>query len=286
MNSLDVNDKAKFMSDNLVDCVSVFIKNVPLRNYQNMWYTAELWKQRIIKDELYKKVTLSDEPQDWTLFESISTNYSKNIHEAKNLFYHKKLFDARNDQAKTWKVLKQIVNGTQSENPSDIDFHGEIISDKDLIADSFNKFFINSVKDIRGSIPDEVDDFNFEFGDQSLESFKFKLININDIKTSLRNINSDYDTEFLSKKVMLDAMDVVGNQMVDAINSSLKAGWFPNSWKNSTISPIQKVTATVKCEEFRPINMLPMYEKVLEDIAKQQLEEHLEKINAMSRENG
>lgn len=111
MNKLNVNEKAKFISDNLASCVKVFVKSVPIRYYQNVWYTRELWEERKLKDNLYKKATLTGNIEDWKSFERISTNYSINIQEAKNLFYHKKLFDAKNDQVKTWKVLKQIVNG-------------------------------------------------------------------------------------------------------------------------------------------------------------------------------
>lgn len=166
-------------------------------------------------------------------------------------------------------------------DPTDIEFDGGTVSDKDLVANNFNKFFINSIKDIRDSIPDEVDVYDIECDGQLQDNFTFKLIGISDVKSSLRNINSDGDTEFLTKKVMLDAMDVVGFQMVDAINSSLKAGWFPDGWKNYTIAPIQQVSGTVKCEEFRPINMRPIYEKVLEDIVKHQLELHLDRISAI-----
>lgn len=62
--------------------------------------------------------------------------------------------------------------------------------------------------------------------------------------------------------------------MLDTINSSLEFGTVAKSWKNSVIIPTPKVNGTMKCEEFRPINMLPTYEKVLEGVVKNQLNEH------------
>lgn len=64
--------------------------------------------------------------------------------------------------------------------------------------------------------------------------------------------------------------------MLDAINSSLEFGCVAKSWKNSMLLPSPKVSGTIKCEEFRPINMLPTYEKVLEGVVKQQLNEHMD----------
>lgn len=80
------------------------------------------------------------------------------------------------------------------------------------------------------------------------------------------NIKSNRDCEHLNKKVLLDAMDVVGTPYLDAINTSLICGSISDSWKQSLVIPTPKVAGTAKCEEFRPINMLPTYEKVLEGV--------------------
>jgi hypothetical protein len=46
--------------------------------------------------------------------------------------------------------------------------------------------------------------------------------------------------------------------------------------KESLITPIQKVTNSIKCQNLRPINSLPTEEKILEKIVKNQLERHVE----------
>jgi hypothetical protein len=51
----------------------------------------------------------------------------------------------------------------------------------------------------------------------------------------------------------------------------------PEKWKKSTIVPIQKVSGTKKLQKFRPINILPAYEKVLEPAVKTQFMNYLER---------
>lgn len=46
----------------------------------------------------------------------------------------------------------------------------------------------------------------------------------------------------------------------------MQNGVFPESWKKSFVKPIQKIAGTTKAEEFRPVNMLILLEKVLEKI--------------------
>lgn len=62
----------------------------------------------------------------------------------------------------------------------------------------------------------------------------------------------------------------------------MECGTFPKQWRNSTIIPIEKKTNTDKCEEFRPINMVPIYEKLLEVIVNRQLIEYFEKNKLLS----
>lgn len=54
-------------------------------------------------------------------------------------------------------------------------------------------------------------------------------------------------------------------------------------WKNSFVIPTPK-TGTTKCEEYRPVNMLPTYEKVLEGIVKLQFNEYTDSINIIITE--
>lgn len=67
--------------------------------------------------------------------------------------------------------------------------------------------------------------------------------------------------------------------MLDIVNTSLSTGTFPEGWKLSTVTPVQKVTNTKLCSEYRPINNVPVYEKLLEMVVKEQLLQYCEKNN-------
>lgn len=56
----------------------------------------------------------------------------------------------------------------------------------------------------------------------------------------------------------------------------MSTGQCPNGWKTSTIVPIPKVSKPKKASDYRPINILPIYEKVLELVVKKQVEMYLE----------
>lgn len=94
--------------------------------------------------------------------------------------------------------------------------------------------------------------------------FKFKEVTIDEIQIIIQKLNNKSDFNNLNINILADSMDIIGDIFIDIINESLKTGLFPTSWKNSIIVPIQKITGTKLCHEFRPINTLPNHEKVLE----------------------
>jgi hypothetical protein len=68
----------------------------------------------------------------------------------------------------------------------------------------------------------------------------------------------------ITTKILRDAVEVIANRFLDVINNSLQEGKFPEKWKTSIVIPVPKIPKTRKCDEFGPINIVPVYEKILE----------------------
>lgn len=74
--------------------------------------------------------------------------------------------------------------------------------------------------------------------------------------------NKSGTEEGINVEVMKYVVEVAAEKICYMFNTSLGTGVFPNEWKEAIIVPIPKVRGTNKLEEFRPINKLPIYEKV------------------------
>ncbi|XP_050306281.1 uncharacterized protein LOC126743294 [Anthonomus grandis grandis] len=92
------------------------------------------------------------------------------------------------------------------------------------------------------------------------------------ILKSMKNVGGGENG--ISKKVLCDVCSVAGNRLLNIVNTSLSSGVFPEAWKVSTIIPVPKVLNTISHNEFRPINTVEVYEKVLEIAVKEQLQEY------------
>ena len=77
------------------------------------------------------------------------------------------------------------------------------------------------------------------------------------------------DSNLVSPAIVIDAWPIMGGVMRRVTNQSLNES-VPSGWKITTIVPIPKVGRPVRAEDFRPINMLPTMEKLIETVVKNQ----------------
>lgn len=148
----------------------------------------------------------------------------------------------------------------------------EITNESDL-ATKFNEYFVNSIKDINENIPSPKNPI-LKIKSAS-DTFKFRCVTLDQVYKIVNTIKSSSSTDNISLSTIRDALPVIGQTLVNIINESLKYGVVPEIWKINTVIPIPKIINTKKCGEFRPINMLPKIEQILEIIVKQQLVEFL-----------
>ena len=95
------------------------------------------------------------------------------------------------------------------------------------------------------------------------------------MKNVVKNLNNSSEINNVNSKILLDCFHTVVHELLNIINYSITRGVFPTSWKESLFVPIQKVSGTVFANEFRPINKLNIFEKVLETVVKEQLVEYI-----------
>lgn len=103
------------------------------------------------------------------------------------------------------------------------------------------------------------------------------------LRKCIQNLpNKTSSTNGITTKLLKSAFEIIGNRLLDVINMSLEIGEVPQDWKVSTVIPIEKKPNASNCNEFRPVNMLPAYEKVLELMVKDDLCNFIETNNILT----
>lgn len=177
-----------------------------------------------------------------------------------------------------WKVLKNLLK-QKPKSSNQIRFGSELIDDHVNITNRFNTCFIESINE---TIPQvDFDDSEVVYS-PDVELKQFKAITRDQLLKTVKSIKPTSTVDNISVKVLLDTFDVIGGTLLNVINDSLRTGIVPDTFKIFMVVPIPKVNNTNKCEEYRPINMLPVCEKCTELVVKDQLVDFLDKNNVLA----
>lgn len=148
------------------------------------------------------------------------------------------------------------------------------------MVDNFNLYYIKSIEDIIDSIDignnsiinDIVVKCNKERKDRKVIWSNFEMIDANEMEEIIGHLPNKKGTlDGINSELIKTCVYVIKKELVNIINESMCVGICPESWKTSTIVPISKTKKPKKADEFRPINILPIYEKILEIAIKNQL---------------
>lgn len=96
------------------------------------------------------------------------------------------------------------------------EFNGVKSTDPLDIAEKFNRFYIDSVQGINQSI-DPCSDFQDSMK-QYRCVFKFKKINIVQLKNIISRMNNEKDFNGINKAFILDCFEAIGDSLLDIIN--------------------------------------------------------------------
>jgi hypothetical protein len=285
INNKSLDEQANFYVNNLKNATTNMLwKWTVKRKNINCWYKKDFLKEKKIVVNCYKKATFTQENGDWTVFKNKRNDYVQSLRIANNEYDKRKLAECNGDQSKMWAVLKQIVKGNQINSIDYIKSGNTKITDKKEIAQTFNNYFVESIRKLNDEI--EIVNVSAAAGEPSVtsidhpnneENFKFKPIDLETLNSVIKEIKLKSDDEHLNITVIKDSMPILGHVLLNIINKSLQDGQFPEEWKQSVVVPVAKKSGTKKVEEFRPINTLPTYEKILEAVVKKQLIEYLER---------
>ena len=277
----DVNDSAAQIT-RLIDesaCELVTDKTIDL-SYSRRWFNEELKLLREQRNQAERLAEFTNDPQHWCEYRSKRNLYNRTLKANKNHDLLSIITNCDGDQKKMWRYLKTFIDDRQAP-PACIMFGDQRLSDPKLIADRLNEFFINSIVDIKRSIPYRA--YASDITDREITQWnEFELVNAAMVHRVISNFKSKSGINNVNKDVLKMALNICSEQLVNLINDSFVYGIFPDCWKYTIVCPIPKVKGTDRPEELRPVNNCHPIDKTIQTLAKQQLEEHLKQNNLIS----
>lgn len=260
--------------------LTVFDDSFPLTTLKcrhgESWFSKGLRaSSRNMRSLHYIRKFFLENTQFITYFNNYRKIFRKTLRAAKKLYFEKRMYNSKNKQRETWKIVNDL-NGKNSSMPTD----------SDLSCDRINEFYCSIADSLNSKITSNCDFNQYLYNISVAESFFLEPTDIYEIKDIFRDIHnknaSGWDGQ--SVKIFLRLPNNALMTLADCINHSFENGTFPLPLKLATVIPLYKGGDFNNPSNFRPISLLPTMSKIIEKLVKKRLLTFIRKHNLLCAE--
>ena len=261
---------------------------INIRNKTAEYLTSELIELQHDRDYFVHKAEQTKDPGDVFVAKCMTKKARTEIRKAKSKHFLDLIEKNKQNPNKFWRTIAQIepdakpvigslkYEGTETQIPTH------------LIAEEINNYFVDVGEKLSNKLPptDTNTENKVKINDQN-----YDLINIRqkEVETKVDKL-SPYKSSGLnnvSSTIVKATIRALMPEFAHLYNRIIETGIFPDPWKIAMVTPIPKTATPKTCNELRPISILPLPGKIIEQIIHDQIKTFLESSNYITNhQNG
>jgi hypothetical protein len=270
------------LESNLKLVLSKLVKNVCIKP-SKVHFTNELFRLKQDIKLAYDKFTITHDNEDEKVYNSLMRSFKNELKKVKNNGIRNELVRNRRNSKKLWEILNRMYR-QKVVLPNQIVHNDVLVEGNNDIAECLNNFFISSVNEIVNAIGSSWrNDYNDAIP-RCNNILDFDVpVTMKEIKNIIFELkNKTYD-DGINGKMLCDL--VTNNNFMKCItnlaNDCLRKSMLPNALKISIVTPKAKAKVLKEPQSFRPVNNLPVIEKIIERIVFNRLLMHVSDNNLL-----
>lgn len=275
---LDSNFLASTLIDLLVSQVDECFPYVRIPDhppkFRFKWFNRRLRDMRSEMFHLRHRYNITGLHADWDTYVHYRSNYKHSLKQEKRLAYTREIMSAADKNKAVWK----LVNNER--RPSKVPVSTQLTSD------DFNTHFVNICATIVHSINNiSLDPFILlQKSPKPSSSFFMTSIVQSDVRESILRMKNSSVIDYYGLNIFMIRASI--ESLVDPLtilfNKCIEDGNWPDLFKISKITPIHKKGDTECLDNFRPIAILPIINKIFEMLIRDKLVGYCEKYSIFS----
>jgi len=202
------------------------------------------------------------------------------LEKQKKQYFHTELLANKNNLKKSWQLLNEALNKKGANKKiMNIVLQGNLISNPQEMANSFNKFFTSIATDC-------VSNINPTLGNDDIpaavpEHLRFHMSSFPlqqaELITAIDNLlpKTSLDLSNLSMFLLKKVIRIIEKPVLHIFNRSIVTGVVPSKLKIAKVVPVFKSGDSQDMNNYRPISLLSNFAKILEKIVYNRLVEFL-----------
>ena len=246
---------------------SIYDEHFPLKRikigYKNRkpWLTDALKKSIKRKNQMFKRKNKTKNPEQEVEYKKYRNRLNKIIHDAEREYYNKLFQENQSNLKNSWKILKTVINKKkQTTSCSRFKSNGATVTDKDVIANGFNNFFVNIGPNLAADIPEKNKSATEYVKDRNVDSmmlYEVSEVEVINIINNLKPASAGWDG--ISADVVKSCYLNFLAPLTHIMNISIIKGIVPSEMKIARVIPLFKSGDAMVFSNYRPVSVLPLF---------------------------
>ena len=279
------------------------LKQKYIRANQGPFMTKDLQKAIMVRSKLKNKFNLLKTQSAYTNYKKQRNLCTYLLRKAKRNYYSNLNPCKITDNKKFWKIVKPLFSdkAITKENITLVEKE-DILQDEKIVAETFNSFFSNVVKNLKIEINNDQINDDLQETDPILraiekyskhhsiikinevtengkrDTFSFKHETYENVYNAINTLNSSKASpkNSIPSKILKDSCDIFSQKFLIDFNTSISSGIFPTNLKFADVSPTHKSGNRTDKINYRPVSILSAPSKVFERLLFQQMHYFIE----------
>ena len=247
---------------------------------------GSLIKMISIKNKLfYRKKRQPKNENVKRLYNIFRNRVNRELNKSKKDYYSKYFEDNKKNSKKVWEGIRSIINISNSKNNSisQLKIDEKSIDDPKEIVSTLNNFFVNIGPNTEKTIPHNP----------VIRPEKY-LKNKNQVEFLLTHISNEEVIDIINQletkstgpqsipvNLLKLIPDLIISPLCKIINNSFLSGKFPDALKICKVVPIHKGGPVDELNNYRPISLLSVFDKIIEKLMHKRLYNFFESHNIL-----
>ncbi len=264
--------------------INILDKHAPLtkvrtKKYQLKWITKETHSLMRARNYFLNRHRKSNTTADWNQYVKYRNRVKINLKINKKNHFEGLCKDLRGKPRQVWTELNRALGRKTKSRITHINKDGKSVILPMLIAESLNKHFSTLQTKAPASTNSQLNYLN-----PSKTQFHFKRIDEDEVCACLTKLNTRKATggDGITAGMLQKCARDISPGLTTLFNHSLTTGKLPAEWKRANVTPIQKAPNDHQLNNYRPISVLPIIVKVMEQIIHKQLYTYMVSSNQIS----
>jgi hypothetical protein len=249
------------------------------------WMTYGLRKSIDNKNRLYKKSITKPSEENKAIYRKYKKTLVGCLRKAEELYYFNLLNTEKKNLNMMWDTIGKIVNPAKVKKKNTIPkliVGNKCITEDHEIANAINEHFGTVGEELAKNFPNN-DNYLRYLGPSNCHSFFLSPANTDEILGEINRLGerkaSGHDN--IKPKLLKAASTILAEKITHIINLSFKNGQVPTKLKIAKVIPIYKKNNRTDPNNYRPISLLSIINKIMEKIMYKRLKKFLDKFKIL-----